>query len=745
MGARFADPNGTGSAGESYVVYGGATAPGTIGVLNLSALDGTNGFRLNGIDGYDLSGRSVSSAGDVNGDGFDDLIVGAFRAAPNGNYSGESYVVYGGTSAPGTNGVLNLSALDGTNGFRLNGIDANDLSGYSVSSAGDVNGDGFDDLIVGAFAADPNGNGGAGESYVVFGGAVSPGTNGVFDLSALDGTNGFRLNGIDIGDISGRSVSSAGDVNGDGFDDLIVGAYRAGPNGNSRAGESYVIYGGASAPGTNGVLDLSMLDGTNGFRLNGINGDDYSGRSVSSAGDVNGDGFDDLIVGAYLGDPNGNNSGESYVVFGGADAPGTNGVLDLSALDGTNGFRLNGIGTDDGSGASVSSAGDVNGDGYDDLIVGAFGADSNGGDSGESYVVYGGASAPGTNGVLNLSALDGTNGFRLDGIDGFDRSGHSVSSAGDVNGDGYDDLIVGAYLGDPNGTGAAGESYVVYGGATGTESTTDVIASGTASADNFTGNAGNDVFTAISTGDVVRGGAGDDSVSVTSLDFADVDGGTGRDTLVLDGAGLSLDLTGSNSRWRERVRSHRPRHRRGHEQYSNLKRPVALPVDQRTRFGIGHARRAGRRGRHGRSGQRFPADRDSCGRRRELHPLRRRQRRGPCAGRHDCHQRADLHLGRVRHPGGEQRARRDRVRRRCGGRGRRRGELQPVGHGRAVLHGRQRDGRGHGQWCVRFRGACGPRHGQLYGGRQCVRPCRHGERRHQHDRPGGQRHGHGPA
>ena len=209
-------------------------------------------------------------------------------------------------------------------------------------------------------------------------------------------------------------------------------------------------------------VPLSTLDGTNGFILNGIDFGDISGNSVSSAGDVNGDGYDDLIIGALSADPNGNNSGETYVVYGGASASGTGGMLDLSALDGSNGFILNGIDADDGSGSSVSSAGDVNGDGYDDLIIGALSADPNGNNSGETYVVYGGASASGTGGMLDLSALDGSNGFILNGIDADDRSGSSVSSAGDVNGDGYDDLIIGARDADPNRDNAAGETYVIY-------------------------------------------------------------------------------------------------------------------------------------------------------------------------------------------------------------------------------------------------------------------------------------------
>ena len=511
----------------------------------LSSLDGTNGFTLTGIDALDQSGRSVSSAGDVNGNRYDDLIIGAPTADPNGSNSGETYIVYGGASAPGTDGVLDLSrlALDG-NGFTLAGIDMEDLSGISVSSAGDVNGDGYDDLIIGAtgvgsvqgeYETTP----GPGETYVVYSGAT--GADLTLDRSTLDGSNGFTLTGIDAGDEFGFSVSSAGDVNGDGYDDLIIGANEASPNGDSLAGETYVIYGGASAPGTDGVLDLSDLDGTNGFTLTGSARNDRVGFSVSSAGDVNGDGYDDLIIGAFRADPNGDSeAGETYVIYGGASAPGTDGVLDLSMLDGSNGFILTGIDTFDQSGFSVSSAGDVNGDGYDDLIIGGSSADPNGDSAaGETYVVYGGASAPGTGGVLDLSSLNGTNGFILIGIDRGDESGRSVSSAGDVNGDGYDDLIIGADGAD----GSAGETYVIYGGATGTESLTPVTAQGTAAADNFTGNAGADSFTAIATNDVVRGGAGDDTISVTALDFAAIDGGTGVDTLVLDGAGLALDLT----------------------------------------------------------------------------------------------------------------------------------------------------------------------------------------------------------
>ena len=275
--------------------------------IELSAVEaGTGGFVINGVSAYDYSGFSVSSAGDVNGDGFDDLIVGAYYDDPNGSYSGASFVVFGKTD--GT--AVELSAVElGTGGFVINGVSEEDYSGISVSSAGDVNGDGFDDLIVGAPLDAPNGFR-SGASFVVFG--KTDGT--AVELSAVElGTGGFVINGVSAYDRSGWSVSSAGDVNGDGFDDLIVGARDDDPNGDY-SGASFVVFG--KTDGT--AVQLSDVEaGTGGFVINGVSENDYAGVSVSSAGDVNGDGFDDLIVGAPQDDPNGSYSGASFVVFGG--------------------------------------------------------------------------------------------------------------------------------------------------------------------------------------------------------------------------------------------------------------------------------------------------------------------------------------------------------------------------------------------------------------------------------------------
>src|SRR5436190_2110333 len=140
-------------------------APAFAAVFELSSLNGLNGFKLSGVAPDDFSGGSVSDAGDVNGDGFGDLIIGATESDPNGTSSGASYVVFGRASGSAAN--LELSSLNGSNGFRLIGVAAGDVSGRSVSGAGDVNGDGFADLIIGANEADPNGER-SGASYVVF-------------------------------------------------------------------------------------------------------------------------------------------------------------------------------------------------------------------------------------------------------------------------------------------------------------------------------------------------------------------------------------------------------------------------------------------------------------------------------------------------------------------------------------------------------------------------------------------------
>ncbi|MEF8756311.1 MAG: DUF4347 domain-containing protein [Accumulibacter sp.] len=539
-----------GPSGRSYVVFGHT---GT-GAINLKAVAaGSGGFAVNGQSLYDRSGFSVGAAGDVNGDGLADLVVGAYRSDPPGGASaGRSYVVFGKTDG----GAIDLSAIAGGNGgFVINGQSADDQSGRSVAGAGDVNGDGLADLIVGAHHGDPAGAPDAGRSYIVFGKT----TGFAVELDAIEGGNGgFLINGQAVLDFSGASVSGAGDVNGDGLADLIVGAFlgdHSATGGDS--GRSYIVLGKTSS----GTIDLSAIaDGTGGFAINGQSGGDWSGQSVSAAGDVNGDGLADVVVGAPNGDPAaGDWAGRSYVVFG---KTGT-GSVDLSAVaQGSGGFVINGQSANDYSGVSVAGIGDLNGDGLADLLIGApFGDAAAGGNSGRSYVVFGKTDGS----AIDLSAIaNGSGGFAINGQQPDDRSGFSAAGAGDINGDGLADLIVGAKASDPASGTDAGRSYVIFGSTTGSFAPSAVDQFGTAGADALNGSpvaetlvagAGNDTLTGNGGADVLYGGAGDDSFvlnasnlaalasGVTDGQLARIDGGTGLDTIALAGSGLSFDLT----------------------------------------------------------------------------------------------------------------------------------------------------------------------------------------------------------
>jgi hypothetical protein len=525
------------ASGITYVVFGAAS--GFAPVIDLSGLDGTSGFRLSGVAAHDHSGISVASAGDVNGDGFDDVIIGGDAADINGDYSGTSYVVFG--TGAGFASNVDLSGLDGTTGFRLTGAAEKDAAGHSVASAGDVNGDGFDDVIIGAAGANPNGRT-PGASYVVFGTDTGFASN--IDLSSLDGSNGFKISGVVLDDRTGTSVAS-GDINGDGYDDLIMGARFADPNGYY-SGATYVVFGTDAGFASN--VDLSGLDGSNGFKLSGVAAYDQSGRSVASAGDINGDGFDDVIVGAPFADPNGTRSGASYVVFGKEGGFAAN--IELSSLDGSNGFRISGATERDFSGSSVASAGDVNGDGFDDVIVGAPYTGLDDYDhryfySGASYVVFG--KAGGFASDIDVASLDGTNGFKIEAlIEGvYDYNGQSVASAGDVNGDGFDDLIIGSRFAGANGY-HSGSSYVVFGRApaeavvrTGTDASQTLAGGdfddtliGLGGDDELFGNGGDDSLSGGDGTDVLRGGDGDDTYYADSIDDAVVEvPGQGTDTV----------------------------------------------------------------------------------------------------------------------------------------------------------------------------------------------------------------------
>jgi hypothetical protein len=549
IGAPYADRSlpSINYSGDSFVIFGGESLPAIIELSNL----GSAGLKIVGADASDRSGRSVSSAGDVNGDGFGDLLIGArFAAGPlNTKYAaGDSYLIYGGPSLPYSIDLTNI----GSAGVTLFGGDVEDQSGYSLSNAGDVNGDGFADVLVGARQADGNGNGklNSGESYLIFGGSSLPDSINMADFDSVDVT----IVGADAFDFSGTSVSSAGDVNGDGFSDLFIGAPGGDGPGNAtqETGEGYVIYGASAMPA---IIDLANL-GSNGVTIFGVGRDDGLGgrmRSLSNAGDINGDGFADLLIAASFADAATNaklSAGDTYLIYGGPSIPTIINLLNL----GSAGITIFGAEVNDQSGISVSAAGDLNGDGFDDLAIGAHYADALGNSkryAGDSYVIFGDESLPA---IIDLAIPDSAD-FTIVGASPDDRSGRSVSGAGDVNGDGFDDLLIGAPGGDAprsdyggNLQHQAGESYLIFGGNFSSAITHQGTASsetltGTSAANVMNGARGNDILIGNGGADVLIGGQGNDILAVSDLNFKRIVGGTGTDTLRLDGSGLHLDMT----------------------------------------------------------------------------------------------------------------------------------------------------------------------------------------------------------
>jgi len=514
------------NSSEVYVVFG-TTEP-LSASFNVADIDGTNGFKLFRNDdeqprGSSL-GTSVSNVGDFNGDGFNDILIGAPGVSTGDPFAppsdvGEAYLIFG-TDQP-FNASFNLNNLNKADGITFAGIQSRANFGEPVRGAGDINGDGFNDIIIGARSAGGNNQG---QSYVVFG--TDQPFNSSFEVSSLNGTNGFVLNGIDGRDATGRAIDSAGDFNGDGFDDLIIGAFFGDANGRN-TGETYLVFG--SDQPFNATFELSDLDGTNGVQLNGIDRDDRAGNEVSRAGDFNGDGFDDIFIAARDADPNGLSSGEVYLVFG-TDQP-LGASFELSDLDGTNGIQFNGISRSDVIGV-VSSAGDVNGDGFDDVIIGSQNA---GGRNGQAYVIFGTDQL--SSATFELSSLDGKNGFKIDAINVRDGLGIAVSDAGDVNGDGFDDLLVNAkssLLDNPS------ETYVIFGGE---KFSSTPILNGTENNDTLDGDAlsnilvgglGDDVLNTNGGTDTAKGGAGDDTINIIDDTFFRIDGGNGFDTLGVD-------------------------------------------------------------------------------------------------------------------------------------------------------------------------------------------------------------------
>ncbi|MEL6476546.1 MAG: M10 family metallopeptidase C-terminal domain-containing protein [Pseudomonadota bacterium] len=450
--------------------------------FDVTTLNGLNGFVVEGINpffGNGIgSGGAVSAAGDINGDGIGDIVIGAERGVSldpvTGQQrftAGEVYVVFG--TRAGFPASVDPGALDGTNGFRLlGGREAQGL-GFSVSGAGDVNGDGVDDLLLGTRATGLGQSAEPGEAFIIFG-QTTP-FAAVQDIGTLQAGQGFRV--VDpnpsIPGQLGRSVTDIGDFNGDGIGDFAIGeakAFNPARPSDIEQGAVHVILGTAAgfpAVGAPNQLPRSVT-------YFGPLDQAGLGTSISGIGDFNGDGLDDLIAmapGAPFRSPV---ERFAAVIFGDNTVPATgNFGVDLNTLpqDASRGFFIRNLADTAGVAAN---AGDVNGDGLDDLIVG--GPNANGG-LGAAFVIYG-SRTPDFN--VSTQNLDGTNGFTILGNQGLGFLGASVHAAGDLNDDGYDDVIVGAFGANrtprPGRTEdfIGGAAYVIFGGPGGRDATISV-------------------------------------------------------------------------------------------------------------------------------------------------------------------------------------------------------------------------------------------------------------------------------
>ncbi len=390
--------NGQLDEGAAFVYFGGA-----------GAFDTSADAQLESNQANARMGFSVAGAGDVNGDGFADVIAGAFFFDNGETDEGAAFIYFGGA------GAFNTSA-----DAQLESNQVNAALGESVAGAGDVNGDGFADVVVGARLFD-NGQTDEGAAFMYFGGA------GAFNTTA-----DAQLESNQASAELGFSVASAGDVNGDGFADVIVGAYRF-DNGQTDEGAAFIYLGGAGAFNTTADAQLEVNQASA-----------LMGLSVASAGDVNGDGFADVIVGAFLFDNGQADEGAAFVYFGGAGAFDTlsDALLESDQVSASIGY-------------GVASAGDLNGDGFADVIVGAPAFDDGQANEGAAFVYFGGGGAFNTlpDAQLEVNQVNASMGF-------------SVAGAGDLNGDGFADLIVGADR-LSNGQAEEGAAFVYHGTANG--------------------------------------------------------------------------------------------------------------------------------------------------------------------------------------------------------------------------------------------------------------------------------------
>jgi hypothetical protein len=455
------------TGGESFAEFGHAPPfPAELGHGEMSLILRSD------VTTEDDGAGVVAHIGDLNGDGLDDIAVAA-PALPIQGLKGKIFVVFGrDTGFPNVLHLQDLESGDGSEGVVFNGVSVDDHVGYSIAGSCDFNHDGIHDLIIGAPGSDTVTDHNAGAVGVVFGRSAFPAQFELADLlpeNGGDGSQGVVLTGVrELGGV-GTTVDCAGDANADGTDDLLVGEAVGGP-----------IAAGYLVLGHSGAFDalIALRDLLPGNGGDGSQGSVFLAQDdvvdVAGGGDVNGDGVDDLVFGVPTAAVGGDDdAGEAFVVFG--RAAGFPASFQLQNLlpggggDGSQGFVLEGASAGDATGTSVSGAGDVDGDDRADLMIGAPGVSDDA--PGRAFLVFG---ADEFDATLDLASLltanggDGSAGVVLVGegasVPGPGNAGTSVAAAGDIDGDGFGDILVGAP--DQTADGHAGEggaAYLVFG------------------------------------------------------------------------------------------------------------------------------------------------------------------------------------------------------------------------------------------------------------------------------------------
>lgn len=369
-----------------------------------NALAASSLTQITGISTNDYVGSHVAT-GDFNGDGYDDILVGAYNALTGATRNGAAYLIYG-SATP-----LSAQSLSASNVVTFTGEMEYSYAGYAVASAGDVDNDGYDDILIGSPQQSTTGvlDVAEGAVYLIYGSATQHTSASLSTAVKIAGTQALQYFGLGLNGI--------GDVDADGYDDFAIGSPLL-DNSGANKGATYLFYGSGTRYTSGNVSTL-------GIRLLGATAGDGLGESMNSAGDLNADGYGDWMTGAYGEDTGANNAGAMYVMYG----SGTR--LTAGSISGQ--IQLRGEAANNQIGYFSAHAGDLNADGYSDALIGTPYAGTS---AGSTYIIYGSAT------LLTSQSLSFAP--KLSGLTTAQGSGYIWDSNQTINVDGYSDFVIGA-------------------------------------------------------------------------------------------------------------------------------------------------------------------------------------------------------------------------------------------------------------------------------------------------------------